>query len=394
MKHIFQLPNETDREISYLLSLAIKIKSHLLSFDLLQVISAGLLIIFGSTFIYSAGQHVGGSMTTAWEKQIMWVLVGYAIWLILSHMNYNILGIIAPIFYLITVLLLVMIFFIGVKVYGARRWLDFGGLRIQPSEFAKVSSLLLISYLASQKKFKINKVSYLLGLFILTAIPFVLVLKEPDLGSSLVFIVIFVTVVFCAKVSWKWILVVTVACIIVVPGIYPFLHDYQKERILVFFDPERDPMNQGWTSRQTLLSVGSGGFSGKGLLQGTQNTLGFLPQSVSNSDLIFSVIAEESGFIGSLFMIIMYGLLIFSMMRTAFFAKDQFGYLFASGAAMMFFEHLYINIGMNIRLMPITGIPLPLISYGGSFMLSSMICLGILQSIYMRQKYNNYTKIG
>ncbi len=388
MKHIFQLPNETDQEISYLLNLALKFKSRLLSLDPLQIIAAGLLIILGSTFIYSAGQHVGGAMMNAWEKQLMWVLVGFLIWLILSYTNYNILAIVAPIFYIITIILLVMIFFMGIKIYGARRWLDFGGFRMQPSEFAKVSCLLLISYIASRKEFGINRISHLFGLFILAAIPFVLVLKQPDLGSSLIFIVIFATVVFCAKVSWKWILAVIVACAIVVPCTYPFLHDYQKERILVFFDPERDPMNQGWTSRQTLLSVGSGGFSGKGLLQGTQNTLGFLPQSVSNSDLIFSVIAEESGFIGSLSMIIMYGLLIFSMMRTAFLAKDQFGYLFASGAAMLFFEHLFINIGMNIRLMPITGIPLPLISYGGSFMLSSMICLGILQSIYMRRNNN------
>lgn len=388
MKYIFQLPNETDQEISYFLNLALRIKSQLLSLDLLQIIAAGLLIIFGSTFIYSAGQHVGGIMMTAWEKQIMWVLVGFVVWLILSYTNYNILAVIAPVFYIITITLLVMIFFMGVKIYGARRWLDFGGFRIQPSEFAKISCLLLISYIASRKEFMINKISHLFGLFILAAIPFILVLKEPDMGSAHIFIVVFATVVFCAKVSWKWILVVIVACVIVVPSIYPFLHDYQKERILVFFDQERDPMNQGWTSRQTLLSVGSGGFSGKGLLRGTQNTLGFLPQSVSNSDLIFSVIAEESGFIGSISMIILYGLLIFSMVRTAFLAKDQFGYLFASGAAMLFFEHLYINIGMNIRLMPITGIPLPLISYGGSFMLSSMICLGILQSIYMRRGNN------
>ena len=388
MKHIFQLPSETDQEISYLLSLALKIKSNLVRLDLLQIIAAGLLVIFGLTFIYSAGQHVGGSMTIAWEKQIMWVLAGFAVWLILSYTNYNILAVVAPVFYIITIVLLVMIFFMGVKIYGARRWLDFGGFRMQPSEFAKVSCLLLISYIASRKEFRINRIFHLLGLFVLVVIPFVLVLKEPDLGSSIVFIVIFATVVFCAKISWKWILVVIAACAIVAPSIYPFLHDYQKERILVFFNPERDPLNQGWTSRQTLLSVGSGGFYGKGLLQGTQNTLGFLPQSVSNSDLIFSVIAEESGFVGSLAMISVYVLLIFSMMRTAFLAKDQFGYFFASGAAMLFFEHLYINIGMNIRLMPITGIPLPLISYGGSFMLSSMICLGILQSIYMRRNNN------
>lgn len=316
----------------------------------------------------------------------MWAVISIIVWLILSYSDYNIPALASPAFYVLTLILLILIFVIGVKVYGARRWLDLGPMRLQPSEFAKVATLLLLSYVASFNWFKVNRISHLFYFFMLMAVPFVLVLKEPDLGSSLVFIAIFAAILFCAKISWKWILVVIIAIAVIVPSIYPFLHDYQKERILVFMDPERDPMNQGWTSRQTLLSVGSGGVTGKGLLHGTQNLLGFLPKSVSNSDLIFSVIAEESGFMGSLSMILMYMVLIFSMIRTAFIAKDSFGYYFAAGSAALFFEHLYINIGMNIRLMPITGIPLPLISYGGSFMLSAMICLGILQSIYMRSK--------
>lgn len=386
MKHIFQLEGKEDPEVSYLVSLARKIKYHFFCLDFIQIVSALFLISFGITFIYSSGQQVGGSMATAWEKQIMWAAISIFVWLILSYSNYNIAALASPAFYILTLILLALIFVIGVKVYGARRWLDFGTMRLQPSEFAKIATLLLLSYVASFKSFKVNSISHLFCFFILMAIPFVLVLKEPDLGSSLVFLAIFAAILFCAKISWKWILVVLIAIAVIVPSIYPFLHDYQKERILVFLDPERDPMNQGWTSRQTLLSVGSGGVSGKGLLNGTQNLLGFLPKSVSNSDLIFSVIAEESGFMGSVVMIGMYMVLIFSMIRTAFIAKDSFGYYFAAGSAALFFEHLYINIGMNIRLMPITGIPLPLISYGGSFMLSAMICLGILQSIYMRSK--------
>ncbi|MEI6054609.1 MAG: rod shape-determining protein RodA [Lentisphaerota bacterium] len=386
MKHIFQLEGHEDPEVSFLVGLARKIKYNFLRLDFVQIISALFLVSFGITFIYSSGQQVGGSMTTAWEKQIMWAVISIIVWLILSYSDYNIPALASPAFYVLTLILLILIFVIGVKVYGARRWLDLGPMRLQPSEFAKVATLLLLSYVASFNWFKVNRISHLFYFFMLMAVPFVLVLKEPDLGSSLVFIAIFAAILFCAKISWKWILVVIIAIAVIVPSIYPFLHDYQKERILVFMDPERDPMNQGWTSRQTLLSVGSGGVTGKGLLHGTQNLLGFLPKSVSNSDLIFSVIAEESGFMGSLSMILMYMVLIFSMIRTAFIAKDSFGYYFAAGSAALFFEHLYINIGMNIRLMPITGIPLPLISYGGSFMLSAMICLGILQSIYMRSK--------
>jgi len=171
--------------------------------------------------------------------------------------------------------------------------------------------------------------------------------------------------------------------------VYPFLKDYQKERILVFLNPDRDPLNQGWTSRQAILAVGSGGLAGKGFIKGTQNTLGFLPQSVSNSDLIFSVIAEESGFVGSILLIFLYFLLIFSILRTAYFSRDKFGYLLGVGVAAMFFEHSYINIGMNIRLMPITGLPLPLVSYGGSFMITTMVCLGIIQSVHIYRKKEN-----
>ncbi|MCF7889423.1 MAG: FtsW/RodA/SpoVE family cell cycle protein, partial [Victivallales bacterium] len=161
---------------------------------------------------------------------------------------------------------------------------------------------------------------------------------------------------------------------------------------LVFLNPHRDPLNQGWTSRQAILAVGGGGLAGKGVMNGTQNTLGFLPSSVSNSDLIFSVIAEESGFIGSVTLIILYSILLYSMLRTAYFARDRFGYLLAAGVAAIFFEHTYVNIGMNIRLMPITGLPLPLVSYGGSFMVTTMICLGILQSIYIRRPKEDENK--
>ncbi len=386
MKHIFQLGSNEDPEVSYFLGLIRKIKYHFFCLDFVQLLSTLFLISFGITFIYSSGQQVGGSMTTAWEKQIIWTVIGFAVWLILSYSDYKIYALASPVFYILTLILLLLVFFIGVKVYGAKRWLDLGPMRIQPSEFAKVATLLLLSYVASFDWFRVNKFSHLFYFFILMAVPFVLVLKEPDLGSSLVFLAIFAAILFCARISWKWIIVVLISISVIVPSIYPFLHDYQKERIFVFLDAGRDPLNQGWTSRQTLLSVGSGGVKGKGFLHGTQNLLGFLPKSVSNSDLIFSVIAEESGFMGSISMIVMYMVLIFSMIRTAFIAKDGFGYYFAAGSAALFFEHLFINIGMNIRLMPITGIPLPLISYGGSFMLSAMVCLGILQSVYMRSK--------
>ncbi|HJO94971.1 MAG TPA: rod shape-determining protein RodA [Victivallales bacterium] len=386
MKFIFQLPKKKDAEVSFILNLFSYLKTQVLRLDFIQIISSALLITMGLIFIYSAGQQVGGSMTKSWDKQILWICIGLVFWIILCSINYRTLGFLSPIIYLLSLGLLILVFFFGIKIYGARRWLNFGGINIQPSEFAKIATLLLAARIASLRTFKINKITHLIFLSAVVLIPFLMVLKQPDLGSSLVFIFILAAVAFTAKLSWKWIIVILIAGAVLIPSVYPFLKGYQKERILVFFNPDRDPLNQGWTSRQTLLSVGSGGFSGKGILNGTQNTLGFLPRSVSNSDLIFSVIAEESGFIGATTLIILYLILIFSMLRTSYLARDKFGYILAAGIAALFFEHLYVNIAMNIRLMPITGLPLPLVSYGGSFMITSLICLGILQSIYIRRR--------
>jgi rod shape determining protein RodA len=388
MKHIFQLSKNRGKESSFFLGKLLFLKNELLKLDFLQCFSGICLAVFGILFIYSAGQQVGGNMVTAWEKQIIWVILGICLWLFLSYANYRILGLLSPALYIFSIILLILIFVVGTKVYGAVRWLSLGGLRIQPSEFAKISTLLLVARFASLRSFKINNILHLAALGVIALLPFLLVLKQPDLGSSLVFPVIFVAIAFAARLSWKYIIIFLLAIMIFVPATYPFLKGYQKERILVFLNPDRGSQEQGWTSRQTILSVGSGGLYGKGLTRGTQNVLGFLPRSVSNSDLIFSVIAEESGFLGSAALLFLYSLLLYTMLRTAYFARDKFGSLTAVGIAALFFEHSFVNIGMNIRLMPITGLPLPLVSYGGSFMITSIICLGILQSIYIgRKKY-------
>ena len=386
MKHIFQLSENKEDEISFFSEKFNSLKKKILKLDFLQCFCGLFLCVFGVIFIYSAGQQVGGNMVSAWEKQIIWMILGICLWLFLSYTNYRILGLIAPVLYLFSLILLVLIFFVGVEINGSVRWLSLGGIRIQPSEFAKISTLLLAARFASIRTFKINNLSHLAALGFIVLLPFLLVLKQPDLGSSLVFPVIFAAIVFAARLSWKYIIIFLLAIMVFVPAAYPFLKGYQKERILVFLNPGRDPRDQGWTSHQTVLSVGSGGLYGKGLTRGTQNALGFLPRSVSNSDLIFSVIAEESGFLGSASLLLLYFLLLYSMLRTAYLSRDKFGYLAAVGIAALFFEHSFVNIGMNIRLMPITGLPLPLVSYGGSFMITSMICLGILQSIYIRRK--------
>lgn len=355
--------------------------------DFAQIFPMLGLISIGILFIYSTGQQTGDpSALHFWEKQLGWTILGLSVWTVLTFSNYKSLRYWAIPVYIACIALLLCVLFFGLKIYGSKRWLQIFSIRLQPSEFAKFGVLLITSWLLSLKFFNVNKFTSLALIAVITGIPFFLIFKQPDLGSSLVLIPMVAVILFVANLNWKLIAVFALLGIAVVPAAYPFLSNYQKERILVFLDPERDPRNRGWNQLQSELAVGSGGMTGKGFMQGTQNTLGFIPKTVSNTDFIFSVIAEETGFIGSASIVILYAMLIFSALRTAIMARDDFGRYMAAGIAAIFFTHSVINIGMSIRIMPVTGIPLPLISYGGSFMLTSLIYLGVLQSIYAHRR--------
>ncbi|OGV48232.1 MAG: rod shape-determining protein RodA [Lentisphaerae bacterium GWF2_52_8] len=351
--------------------------------DLLQIIPTLVLLCIGLLFIYSTGQQVGGNTPTAFfKKQLLFAGIGLCAWLFIALSDYRYLKHLSWLLYPFTLVLLVLVFFIGVKVYGARRWLDFGGIRLQPAELAKFAVLFLSATVLTIRGFDINKLSSILLLGLIGGVPFLLIMRQPDLGSSLVLLPLMASLILTARLRYKYIIIGLLFVMIAVPSAYPFLKDYQKERIMAFLDPDHDPKGSGWNQLQAELAVGSGGLWGKGYMQGTQNTLGFLPQTVSNTDFIFSVIAEETGFAGSLLVVSMYAMLVLSACRTAVFACDSFGRYIAIGIAAIFFTHSIINIGMSVRLMPVTGVPLPLISYGGTFLLSTMVALGILQSVY------------
>jgi rod shape determining protein RodA len=356
----------------------------ILRVDFLQLIPMLFLLGLGLFYIYSTGHQVGGN-PDIWKKQLFFVVLGLSIWLFLAYIDYKIWAQWALIIYGVGVLSLVLVLLFGVERYGAKRWFSLLGLfSVQPSEFAKIATLILSAWVLSLRNFDMHNFKHFSGLVLITAIPFLLIYKEPDLGSSIIFLPILAAMVFVGKVRWKWILITIVTVMIMIPGIYPFLRGYQKERILVFLDPSRDPTNKGWNSRQSQLAVGSGGPYGKGIGNSTQSTLGFLPKTVANSDFIFSVIAEETGFVGSAMVLLSYLLIILSAFRTAVVARDDFGKYIAIGIGVLIFIHSFVNIGMTIRMMPVTGLPLPLVSLGGSFIISTMISLGLLQSIYIR----------
>jgi rod shape determining protein RodA len=296
---------------------------------------------------------------------------------------------------------------------GARRWFDLKVFLFQPSEFAKLAFIFAFGNYLSRPKEELHAPSIFFKALGMIALPFLLILKEPDLGSALIFIPTGLMMMLVAGVPRRFLLrtigiVGVLAALFLVdilfapPGWWTIkLEDYQRHRLLVYFGKDFAPENaspeektrarklqqdKSYQGRQALISVGTGGFTGKGWCRGNQTSLGFLPPGAAHTDFIFSVIAEEKGFMGSVIVIALYSVVLFTGIRIAGQARDRLGKLLAVGVVTMFFSHIFINIGMNIRLMPVTGVPLPLLSYGGSSVLCSLIAMGILQNVNLYRR--------
>lgn len=365
--------------------------------DMLQISVMFILLGIGFVFIYSTGMNIGEEAARRFLfRQICWSALGISLWLLLSHLDYRSLRSVSWIFYTLCIVLLVLVLEVGTSVYGATRWLSLpGGMRLQPSEFTKLGLIMMLSSVMSTMNFQVNRLSSWLLIGVLMITPFLLIVKEPDLGSAMILLPLTLCLVFLGGLKWRYLIigatilttVITVEFINEYKGYYPLLKPYQWQRIMVFLDPERDLQHRGYNQFQARLAVGSGGITGKGLGQGTQNTLGFLPQSVSNNDFIFSVIAEETGFVGCFAVLSLYSLLLYSIIRSAFLVTDDFGRYLGGAIAVLMFVHIFVNIGMSIGVTPVTGLSLPLVSYGGSFIVLVMSCLGIMQSIYRSAKH-------
>ena len=360
-------------------------------FDWFQIVPMFLLLTIGALFIYGTGQQVGGiHAALIWKKQLLFMGIGIVIWFFLIFFDYRWLIPGTFVIYPVSLVLLVAVLLFGTELYGAKRWLSIGGFSYQPSELAKLGVILVVSFLLSRRKADINKPLWALGVVSLTAVPFLLIYKEPDLGTALVLLPIVGAILFAAHLKLRWILALLVLLLATAPILYMNLKPYQKERIHTFLNPESDPTDLGWNAVQANLAVGRGGVTGKGFMEGTHCSLGYLPRTVANSDFIFPVIAEETGFIGAFFLLTLYAVLMFSILRTAMLAPDDFGRYLCVGVGALLMTHVAVNIGMCIRLLPITGLPLPLVSYGGSFMFSMMIYLGIIQSVYANRKQESF----
>lgn len=378
------MPLIHDKKLTETPPVLVLLRSFFSRFDLLQILPAAGLLMTGVLFIYGTGQQIGGIYALHWERQLLWIGIGLVFWLAFSLFDYRHYGVLALLLYPFGLFLLIYVLAAGDVRYGARRWLEIGGVSLQPSEIVKLLTIVLASWIFSLERFRITRWKSLGILVLLAAVPGFLIFRQPNLSTALTLVFGLFAVAFAAGLRLRIILIGLVVFTVCAPVGYSMLRPYHKARIHVFLNPGADPLNKGWNQMQSELAVGSGGLTGKGFMQGTQNQLGYLPQTVSNSDFIFSVIAEETGFAGSILLLAMYVLLMISIFRTALIAPDDFGRYLCAGIGAVLALHSIVNIGMSIRLMPVTGLPLPLVSYGGTFMLATLSCLGMVQSVYAK----------
>ena len=357
-----------------------------------------VLLTSGVLFIYSASFRAPElPVSPFYQKQIRFACVGLGVFFCMALLDYRRLrDFVWPLYVAgLTGLVMVLLPGIGKKMYGAVRWISIAGVQIQPSELAKLATILTLARFMSNADRDPRRWGFLVTAFLIVLPPLALILKEPDLSTASVLFGVMLIMLFAAGVPLRTfgLLLLTGALtggvllglLFLKPEWVPHL-GYAKERILVFFDPGRDPLNSGWNAIQSALAVGSGGLSGKGFLQGTQDVLGYLPRTVSANDFIFPVIAEETGFLGSALLLLLYAVVLFAGVRAATAAPDKMGRLLAVGLIGLLFCHIFVNIAMTIGLLPIMGIPLPLVSYGGTFVVGAMAALGLVQSVYVRRR--------
>ncbi len=318
------------------------------------------------------------------RDQLIFFIVGCIVYFLVATTDFRILGYYWKPLYIFTVLLLIITFILGREVFGSTRWLQIGLFNLQPSEFAKLVVLIVTAFLISSNISSVSSVKGVLktALYILPI--FGLVFIQPDLGTSLVILFIFISLLWFGGANKMYFIVGVLLFGVFSSPVWGLLKDYQKERILVFLNPMLDSLGAGYNVIQSTIAVGSGGLLGRGFGRGTQSHLQFLP--VFWTDFIFAAFAEEWGYIGVLILLVIYAALLISLLYVAMTVKDSFGSLIAVGAFVIFFFQFAINVGMNLGIMPVTGIPLPLVSHGGSSLITSAFLLGFVQSVWMHDR--------
>lgn len=361
------------------------------------LISLVLMLIFGMLILFSASRGISTDNFYYVKKQLLWLVVGISLAILIIRYDYAQLEKYWPYIYGFSIFLLLLVLIFGKEVRGTTGWIGIGPLpMIQPAEFTKLLLIVAFADFLNKRRGELNTFKEMLPCFIFMGVPFLLIMMQPDLGTAMVYVAVTIAMMYIAGANPR-VLFGIVGAIVVFVAIILFLHfqfdiwlpldDYQINRLTVFVDPYNDGQGgrgAGWNTIQSLVAIGSGGFAGKGLFHGTQVQLNFLPEH--HTDFIYAVIGEELGFIGAAFIILLYGIILVRAVAISFNAQDSYGTLLVIGISAMWVFHIFENIGMSIGLMPITGIPLPFLSYGGSSMLTNMLAVGIILSVNIRGK--------
>jgi rod shape determining protein RodA len=353
------------------------------AFDLQLFLYVVLLIALGVVMGYSAGYNQSGDAPGMSQtvKTLIWAIIGLIIFFVAASVDYHWLQTLSLPIYVVVLGLLTLTMLVGTNLFGAQMSITVAGLDFQFSEVSKVLMIAVLASFLSSRRERIGKLSTLIGAGLLMAVPTFLVFRQPDLGTALVFVAILVGMLFMSGASIGWMAVFTGLTVVAAPIAVQSLQEYQRQRLFCFLDPSADPQGACYQLVQALNAVGSGGLFGQGLTAGRQNQLGFLP--VQSTDFIFTVVAEELGFIGGMLTLVIFGLLIWRILAVGWGSRDALGTMMSVGLASMILFQILVNIGMVIGIMPVTGIPLPFITYGGSSMISLLFGMGILQSIRM-----------
>jgi rod shape determining protein RodA len=353
------------------------------NFDWVLLVAALLLLGFSFAIIFSTTFSIAGGSEAL--QQIMFALIGLAGLFVLAKIDYRIFRSFSGVLYLLTLGLLFATKFLGSARLGAQRWIDFGFFQFQPSELAKIFMIIVMAKFFSDNVEQLSRPKTIIKSLIYIGIPIVLVAWQPDLGTALTFGVIWVSMMAVSNIKKSYIFGMTGIGLVSLPIFYEFfLRDYQRQRILTFLNPAADPMGSGWNVNQAMIAIGSGQFWGRGLGHGPQSQLNFVP--FKHTDFVFAALAEEMGFIGAFSIILLFGAIMYRALRIAQTARDYFGMYLATGIFATLFFHIFINIGMNLGIMPVTGIPLPLLSSGGTSVVVTLFSIGILESVYIRYK--------
>ncbi|MFH1593758.1 MAG: rod shape-determining protein RodA [Candidatus Omnitrophota bacterium] len=341
----------------------------------LAILGIGLLTLYSASSRYYSHNIV--------FRQGVWMMLGLILIAVVLNFDYQKIMHLSYLLYGINIMFLIFVLFFGNARGGAQRWISLGAFNLQPSELAKITTVLALSSFIGSRKDSVNKLSCVLSAFAIVLPAFILILIEPDLGTALLLVPVTMMMLFIAGAKISHLLGIIFAGFSAMPFFWHFLRDYQKQRLFVFINPNLDPLGSGYTIIQSKIAIGSGGLLGKGWLSGTQNQLNFLPER--HTDFIFSVVGEEWGFLGAMVLILFYSLIVYRGAKLAENTPDTYGKLVATGFITLFSLQVIINIGMTIGFLPVVGLTLPLISYGGSSLMTTLFYIGFLLNIGMRR---------